>query len=93
MLRKSLLMAIVLPFVVAPALAQNNNAHHYQGGPKTTVPHHMTEWPKSGETTATGDQSGQHHYRGGPKAEPHHIGNWPGAATDTPKVSKKAKQK
>ncbi len=92
MFKKSLLAAIVLPFMIAPALAQNNNAHHYQGGPKTSVPHHMTDWPRSKETTAAGDQSGQHHYQGGPKAEPHHVGNLPGTAQKTPKASKKQKR-
>ena len=89
MFKKSLLAAIVLPFMIAPALAQNNNAHHYQGGPKTSVPHHMTDWPQSSQTTGTADQSGQHHYNGGPKAE-HHIGNRPGVAGATPTQKRRA---
>jgi hypothetical protein len=50
---------------------KQNNGHHYQGGPKTEVPHHMGK----NETASTIGGSGTHHYSGGPKIEiPHHIG-------------------
>jgi hypothetical protein len=44
--RKLLLTAAVMSFVALPALAQTSstaekNGHHYSGGPKTEVPHHM----------------------------------------------------
>jgi hypothetical protein len=74
--------AIVVGFqlIAAPALAQGpatkepaHNAHTYQGGPKTEVPHSM----KAKKTTTTRGQtgdSGGHHYQGGPKTEvPHHM--------------------
>jgi hypothetical protein len=48
------------------------NGHHYSGGPKTEVPHHMGK--KSDGQTTTG-QSGGHHYSGGPSTStPHHMG-------------------
>ena len=48
---KMLGVAVALQLVAAPAIAQvtsdkNENAHHYQGGPKTVVPHSMKH-PKS----------------------------------------------
>jgi hypothetical protein len=73
----------ILAFVAAvslmgsPALAQTTtdqetNGHHYQGGPKTEVPHHMGKKDTVGETKSP---SGGHHYSGGPKTEvPHHMG-------------------
>jgi hypothetical protein len=65
-----------ISLVASPALAQttNNqgNGHHYQGGPKTEVPHHMGKKDTVGERKST---SGGHHYSGGPKTEvPHHMG-------------------
>jgi hypothetical protein len=65
----------------APAMAQatsdkNENAHHYQGGPKTVVPHSMKH-PKSTKGVATtGRSTGGHHYRGGPRDPFHHILWW-----------------
>lgn len=82
---KMLAIAAVTSLTVAPALAQtaqttpNNeqNGHHYSGGPKTEVPHHMgkkdmgmgmSSGPKKGP-------SGSHHYTGGPNTHiPHHTG-------------------
>ena len=72
----------ILAFVAAvslmgsPALAQTTdqetNGHHYQGGPKTEVPHHMGKKDTVGKTKSS---SGGHHYSGGPKTEvPHHMG-------------------
>jgi hypothetical protein len=79
MITKNLLTALaVASLVAAPAIAQTTakdperNGHHYSGGPKTEVPHHMG----SKETTgmATG-RSGGHHYSGGPATStPHHMG-------------------
>ena len=66
-----------VPLIAAPALAQstdnNGNGHHYQGGPKTGVPHHMGKKDTFGAKNST---SGGHHYSGGPKTEvPHHMGD------------------
>jgi hypothetical protein len=48
------------------------NDHHYQGGPKTEVPHHMGKKETTGTTKG---QSGGHHYNGGPATStPHHMG-------------------
>lgn len=71
--------AAVLSLVALPAPAQTGadtekNGHHYSGGPKTEVPHHMGKKDTSG--VATKNQSGGHHYSGGPKTEvPHHMGD------------------
>lgn len=80
MTRTTLAIAVALQFVVAPVLAQGtsdkgSNAHHYQGGPQTGVPH-MTKHPKSSTTAKTKARtsSGGHHYGGGPKTESHHMG-------------------
>jgi hypothetical protein len=73
---------IALAFAVAttaPAFAQvaadkEQNAHHYQGGPQTSVPH-STKHPRPATETKTGKAiNGGHHYSGGPKAESHHMG-------------------
>lgn len=81
--RASLAIAVALQFAAAPVLAQGSsdkgsNAHHYQGGPQTGIPH-LTKHPKSSSTTATAKtksrtSSGGHHYSGGPKTESHHMG-------------------
>jgi hypothetical protein len=74
--RKLLLTAAVMSFVALPALAQTGstaekNGHHYSGGPKTEVPHHMGK-KSTGSKPASG---GSHHYGGGPKTDvPHHMG-------------------
>jgi len=81
MIAKSLLAALAVASLVAvPALAQTTandperNGHHYQGGPKTEVPHHMGTKETTGR--ATGGQSGGHHYNGGPATStPHHMGD------------------
>jgi hypothetical protein len=75
---KLIIAATVLSFVALPAVAQTSspdeekNGHHYSGGPKTEVPHHMGKK----ETTGSGSGSGgSHHYGGGPKTDvPHHVG-------------------
>lgn len=73
---------VALQFVAAPLMAQSasdkdSNAHHYQGGPKTDVPHMMkhpaaqaSDAPKALAPTTNG-----HHYSGGPKSESHHMGD------------------
>lgn len=75
-------MLIALAFAVAttaPAFAQvaadkDQNAHHYQGGPQTSVPHSVKH-PKPAAKTTTGKTvNGGHHYSGGPKNESHHMG-------------------
>jgi hypothetical protein len=58
---KMLGITVALQLVAAPALAQaksdrNDNAHHYQGGPKTVVPHSMKH-PKSTKGAATTGRS------------------------------------
>lgn len=72
-----------LQLLTLPAMAQGasdeQSGHHYQGGPKTEVPHHMGKKATSNETSRPkrGTTSG-HHYQGGPKTEvPHHMGDKP----------------
>jgi hypothetical protein len=79
MLKTALVGAVLLPFIVAPALAQGN-PHHYRGGPRSD-PHHMSEWPKSPEAKAKTQrktnakkQYPAHRYQGGPKGPgPHQM--------------------
>jgi hypothetical protein len=80
-------IAVALQLVATPGMAQgtsdqNENAHHYQGGPKTVVPHSMkhpkSTNPKSTKGVATtGRSTGGHHYRGGPQNLFHHMGDNP----------------
>jgi hypothetical protein len=65
--------------IALPAMAQTSadetNGHHYQGGPKTEVPHHMGKKETTVGVSAKG-KSGGHHYTGGPgTAVPHHVGD------------------
>jgi hypothetical protein len=74
--RKILAAAAVASLMATYAIAQTNdkenNGHHYQGGPKTEVPHHMG---KKDTVNQKKSASGGHHYSGGPKTEvPHHMG-------------------
>ena len=76
--RKLLVAATVMSFIALPAMAQTTssgdekNGHHYSGGPKTEVPHHMG---KKENTSSKPGSGGSHHYSGGPKTEvPHHMG-------------------
>jgi hypothetical protein len=75
--RYKLIVVAALSFVALPAIAQTSsadekNGHHYTGGPKTEVPHHMGKKEGTGSKRASG---GSHHYGGGPKTEvPHHMG-------------------
>ena len=71
--------AIVVGFqlAISPLFAQGavtkGNAHIYQGGPKTGVPHSMKNM-KEPATVGQSGPSGGHHYQGGPKTEvPHHM--------------------
>lgn len=76
--RNLLIVATALSLVAIPAMAQTKktdtetNGHHYNGGPKTEVPHHMGK-KDTGVTIGRTGPSGSHHYNGGPR-EPHHIG-------------------
>ena len=77
MTRTTLAIAVVLQFLAAPVMAQGAsdkeaNGHHYQGGPQTGVPHHMTKYSNSNAKARAA--SGGHHYSGGPKTESHHMG-------------------
>lgn len=72
--------AIATSLIAFPAIAQTsaesqNNGHHYQGGPKTEVPHHMGKKETVG-ISATPRRTGGHHYQGGPGTSvPHHMGD------------------
>ncbi|KYG19660.1 hypothetical protein SE92_04775 [Bradyrhizobium sp. AT1] len=76
--RKLIAAAAIMSFVALPAMAQTStsdekNGHHYSGGPKTEVPHHMGK--KANDGGSTNGSGGSHHYGGGPKTEvPHHMG-------------------
>jgi hypothetical protein len=77
-LRTTLATAVALQFLAAPVMAQgtpnkDGNAHHYQGGPQTGVPH-STKHTKPSNPNAKARASGGHHYSGGPKTESHHMG-------------------
>ncbi len=79
MIARKLLLALAATSLIAvPAIAQTTdtekNGHHYSGGPKTEVPHHMGKKDTVG--SSTGATSGGHHYTGGPAtATPHHMGD------------------
>lgn len=72
-----LVAATVMASVALPASAQTGasdtkDGHHYSGGPKTEVPHHMGKKEGTSSKTKSG---GSHHYGGGPKTDvPHHMG-------------------
>ncbi|MBB4372698.1 hypothetical protein GGD63_005508 [Bradyrhizobium sp. cir1] len=78
MITKKLFVALgVVSLLAVPAMAQSTdkekNGHHYSGGPKTEVPHHMGKKEKTG--TSANAESGGHHYTGGPgTSSPHHMG-------------------
>lgn len=74
-----LALAFAVATTTAPAFAQvaadkDPNAHHYQGGPQTAVPHSMKHTKSGSEKTTGSATSGGHHYGGGPKTESHHMG-------------------
>lgn len=79
---RMLAVAAVGSFVAGPALAQTaqapadteTNGHHYSGGPKTEVPHHMGK-KDMGMSSEKKGPTGSHHYSGGPNTGvPHHTG-------------------
>ncbi len=76
--KKILAAAVAVSFLAVPALAQTGsdtekNGHHYSGGPKIEVPHHMGKKETFG--LAPSGTSGGHHYAGGPGTGiPHHMG-------------------
>lgn len=79
-IRKLLVAVSVMPFIAFPAIAQTGSkegkggSHHYSGGPKSEVPHHVGPKESSGSKKKAGS-GGSHHYFGGPKSEvPHHLG-------------------
>ena len=79
MTTRTILAAIAaLSLIAVPAMAQSTSdteksGHHYQGGPKTEVPHHMGKKETVGLSTR--GKSGGHHYSGGPGTPvPHHMG-------------------
>lgn len=79
MITKKLLAAVGIGSLLAvPAIAQTTtdqekNGHHYSGGPKTEVPHHMGKKETVG--ASKDGESGGHHYTGGPGTSlPHHMG-------------------
>ena len=80
MVSQKILAAVTAVSLIAlPAMAQTGaeetNGHHYQGGPKTVVPHHMGKKETTVGVSAKG-KSGGHHYTGGPgTAVPHHMGD------------------
>lgn len=93
MLKKAFIGVILLPFMAAPSFAQDRSSdHHYQGGPKTEVPHHIGPRATSKARKGTPNQAGQHHYQGGPQSI-HHIGNLPNATADVPKTKKMKRKK
>jgi hypothetical protein len=82
--KSSIAIAITIGFSLASAAApafaqaiadQEGNAHHYQGGPQTGVPHATKHTQLSSETTTGAAVNTGHHYSGGPKdGAPHHMG-------------------
>ena len=71
---------IALSVITLPAMAQTRagnetSGHHYSGGPKTEVPHHMGKKETTAGVSAKG-KSGGHHYNGGPGTTvPHQMGD------------------
>ena len=59
---------------MAQSTNEEKNGHHYNGGPKTEVPHHMGK--KENVGVSKQGASGGHHYTGGPTTStPHHMGD------------------
>ena len=84
-LTKMLAIAAVAALAAGSALAQSTqttpdtekNGHHYSGGPKTEVPHHMGAKEVGTGTSSVKKKgsSGSHYYSGGPNTGvPHHTG-------------------
>ncbi|WP_312015304.1 hypothetical protein [Bradyrhizobium liaoningense] len=79
MITRMLISVTAATLLIAfPAVAQTTDkeqsGHHYQGGPKTEVPHHMGKKDTVGVSRQKA--SGGHHYTGGPSTStPHHMGD------------------
>ncbi|WP_257169663.1 hypothetical protein [Bradyrhizobium sp. SRS-191] len=78
MITRTLIALVAGAALAVPAMAQSadteKNGHHYNGGPKTEVPHHMGKKDTGGSTKD--GASGGHHYTGGPtSSQPHHMGD------------------
>jgi hypothetical protein len=70
-------IAFAIASTAAPAFAEattDGNAHHYQGGPKTGVPHATKHTQAAPDMTTGSAANTGHHYNGGPKSENHHMG-------------------
>jgi len=81
-LTKIAAIAVIAIFTVGSALAQSaqttsdaeKNGHHYSGGPKTEVPHHMGKKDMGMSSGKKKGPAGSHHYSGGPNTGvPHHM--------------------
>jgi hypothetical protein len=74
-------IALSLITLPATAMAQTGagnetNGHHYSGGPKTEVPHHMGRKETTVGVSAAKGNSDGHHYNGGLGSTiPHHMGD------------------
>lgn len=61
-----LAVALVAPFLTVSSMAQD--AHVYQGGPKTSIPHVMTQPPSAANAFAMAPKAmTSHRYSGGPQ--------------------------
>jgi hypothetical protein len=72
MTRKYLLaVALVAPFLTAPAMAQEAprlDQHVYQGGPKSGIPHAARQMTTASDAFAMAPKAvTSHRYRGGPQ--------------------------
>jgi hypothetical protein len=69
------LSLITLPAMAQTGAGNETNGHHYSGGPKTVVPHHMGKKDTTVDAS-TKSKSGGHHYNGGPGTTvPHQMGD------------------
>jgi hypothetical protein len=81
-IRRILATVTALSLIALPAMARSNssieqNGHHYRGGPKTEVPHHMGKKDTADQAMAYAPDtatrpippvSAAHQYRGGPRS-------------------------
>jgi hypothetical protein len=72
MTRKYMLaVALIAPFLVAPAMAQDASRidqHVYQGGPKSNIPHAARQVTSASAAFAMVPKANtSHHYSGGPQ--------------------------
>jgi hypothetical protein len=78
-IRNIIAAAVALQFLSGPVVAQtassnDENAHHYSGGPKTEVPH-MMKHPRDKNAASKTHTPTSHHYSGGPQNPSHHMGD------------------